>query len=145
MCIKCGDETVKTPGRSFESLESEGPGECPLHFVVVAECIPLARQAAGLLVGPGFGALGLAAANSVAEVVDGDAETFVESDFRFPAQNAFGFGDIGLPDFRIIGRQRFVIDLYIVAEARLDLFRKLQDGHLDGVTEIHRVAFVGFT
>jgi hypothetical protein len=64
---------------------------------------------------------------------------------RLPAQNPLGLRNIGLSKLRIVHWQRLKFDFHSFAKARLNLLRKLKDGHLSRITQVDRITFVRLT
>ena len=73
------------------------------------------------------------------EVIDRLHDAFLEIDARLPAQNFAGASNVGLTHFRIVHRQRFVLDLRFRPGDPDDLFGELLDRHLARVPDIDRL------
>ncbi len=74
---------------------------------------------------------------------DGAGETRFEIDFRFPAKDTFGLGDIGLTTGRIVLRQGVELEGACGAKKALDSLGKLKQSDLVGIAEVDRLALIG--
>src|SRR5947207_1746589 len=71
------------------------------------------------------------------------AQSFLELNLRLPAEELARPGDIGLPDLRIVDRQRLVDDLALRACDAQDGLGQLVERELPGVAEVHRQVLAG--
>src|SRR5919109_846859 len=64
------------------------------------------------------------------------AQTLLERDLGLPAQDLLRARDVGLPDLRVVDRQRLEDDLARRGGHAEDGLRQLKDGELAGVAQV---------
>src|SRR5215469_7890687 len=79
----------------------------------------------------------------VLEVLYGWCETFIQSNYWFPTQEGARFSNVRAALFGIVFGQGMKNDFRAHASEPLDVPRKFEDGHLGGIADVDRVAFLG--